>query len=86
MSTETPAVDAVASARTEVASDITTVTRLTPVSDLPELLRVGECSVWADTSEFTIREMIKKGELRAVRFGRLLRVPRSELLKVRGWQ
>jgi excisionase family DNA binding protein len=43
------------------------------VFDVPEVAEIFETSPWA------IYEAIKKGELRAVRIGRLLKVPRPVL-------
>ncbi len=61
-----------------------TITRSTPLSDLPELLRVPEAAQWADVSAGCIYEAIRQGQLRGVRFGRLVRVPRESLAALVG--
>jgi len=56
-----------------------TITRTTPLSELPELLRVPEAAAWADVSEGCIREAIHRGQILGIRLGRLVRVPRNGL-------
>jgi excisionase family DNA binding protein len=63
---------------------IDAITRHTPLADLPELLRVDEAAIWLDCSRGVVYEMAKTGELRSVRLGRLLRIPRDELMKLAG--
>ena len=58
-----------------------TITRATPLADLPELLRVDELACWADCGRGTIYEAIRCGTLPHVRVGRLVRVPRAGLQK-----
>jgi excisionase family DNA binding protein len=60
-----------------------TITRLTPASDLPELLRVEEATAWLDVGQHFVRELIARGELPSVRIGRLVRVPRWSLIAMR---
>lgn len=55
------------------------ITRHTRFSDLPELLTPEEAREFLGISRNGIYELIRRGELRAVRFGKLLRVPRGAL-------
>jgi excisionase family DNA binding protein len=55
------------------------ISRTTPLVDLPELLRVDEVAVWADTSRGTIYSAIAERQLPSIRLGRLVRVPRQGL-------
>jgi len=59
-----------------MATSIVQITRLTPIADLPELLRVGEVATWADCSKGAIYEAVRCGSLAHVKIGRLLRIPR----------
>ncbi len=56
-----------------------TITRTTPITDLPELLRVEEVAAWADVGKGTAYEAVRSGSLPSVRIGRLVRVPRAAL-------
>lgn len=59
-----------------------TITRLTPVADLPELLRVEECAAWLDVSRGVVYELARRGDLGSVRLGRLLRNKRESLAAI----
>ena len=61
-----------------------TISRTTPLADLPELLRPEEAAAWADVSKGTIYELIRRNELPCVRLGRLVRVPRSAIAAMVG--
>lgn len=69
-----------------------TITRHTPLADLPELLRVEEAAAWLDIGKGLAYELARRGDLPSVRLGRLLRVRRdgladrakASLLKVAG--
>ncbi len=56
-----------------------TITRGTPIADLPELLRADEAAVVLDVSVGTVYELMRRGDLACVQLGRLRRVPRSAL-------
>jgi excisionase family DNA binding protein len=58
------------------------ITRSTPLDALPAMLRVGEVAAWCDVGRSTIYEQIKRGQLASVKFGKNLRVPRSELTRI----
>jgi excisionase family DNA binding protein len=60
------------------------VTRLTPVDDLPELLRAEEAAAWLGCGVGTVYELIRRAELAHVRLGRLVRVPRAALAELAG--
>ena len=63
------------------------ITRHTPLDDLPELLRVEEAATWLDVSRGIVYDLVKRRDLRGVRFGRLLRIPREALAeRIRGSQ
>ena len=56
-----------------------TFPRSTPIDQLPEFLRVDEVAQYTRTSRAVIYEMVKRGDLRGVFFGRLLRISREAL-------
>ena len=43
------------------------------------LLRVGEAAAFLQVSNKTVRRLLARGDLKAVRIGRLLRIPSSEI-------
>lgn len=47
---------------------------------LPLTLTVGQTAEILGVSEYLARQMVKRGELPAIRFGRLVRVPRARLI------
>lgn len=55
------------------------ITRNTPLSDLPELLTVDEAAAWLGIGRGLVYELVKTGELRSVKLGRLVRVRRDGL-------
>jgi excisionase family DNA binding protein len=55
------------------------VTRLTPVGELPELVRVDEMAAWLGIGQSLAREMVRRADVPHVRLGRLVRVPRWAL-------
>lgn len=60
------------------------ITRLTPLSDLPELLSVLEAATWLHIGLGLTYELVRRGDLPSVRLGRLVRVPRAGLIAVLG--
>lgn len=60
---------------------MTTITRTTPVADLPELLRVEEAAAFLGVSRGLVYEMVKRGDLPSIKLGRLTRVRREGLQK-----
>jgi excisionase family DNA binding protein len=58
---------------------VASVTRHTPLDDLPDLCRVPEVAAWLDASTGEVYALVKAGRLSSVRLGRLIRVPRSAL-------
>ena len=57
----------------------TSISRLTPISELPELVRADEAAAWLDCSTGCVYTMAASGQLASVRLGRLLRIPRAAL-------
>ncbi len=55
------------------------VTRYTKFDDLPELVRPDEAAAWLDLGRTAIYELIRRGELEHLRFGRLVRIPKFAL-------
>lgn len=56
-----------------------TITRTTPLDQLPEFLTPAEVKTFLGLSRATTYELLRRGELPSVRFGRLLRIPRTAL-------
>jgi excisionase family DNA binding protein len=61
-----------------------TIDRTTPPDQLPELMRAEEVAAWLGVSRGLVFEMAKRGELRSLRLGRLLRIPKVSLIALRG--
>jgi excisionase family DNA binding protein len=55
------------------------ITRLTPLADLPELLRVEEAAAFLDISKGLVYSLARSGDLPSVKLGRLLRIRREGL-------
>lgn len=55
------------------------ITRVDALTDLPYLLTVEEFCAWAHTGCTMVYDLIRQGILPHVRFGRLIRIPRSGL-------
>jgi excisionase family DNA binding protein len=53
--------------------------RLTPLGELPELLRVDEAAAFLGVSRGLVYELARRGKLQSVRLGRLLRIKRDGL-------
>ena len=56
------------------------VTRTTPVDALPELLTPDEFRTVAGLGRATTYDLIRRGLIPSVRFGRVIRIPKSALL------
>jgi excisionase family DNA binding protein len=57
-----------------------TVTRQTPVEDLPQLLSVEELCAWLGIGRSLGYELVRTQAVHAVRLGRLVRIPRTEVI------
>ena len=57
-----------------------TITRTTPVHALPELLTPEEFRTVAGLGRATTYDLIRSGQIPSVRFGRVIRIPKSALL------
>jgi excisionase family DNA binding protein len=55
------------------------VTRCSSINELPDLVRVQLTAEFLDVSVNTVRVLLRKGHLQAVRLGRLVRVTRSSI-------
>ena len=55
-----------------------------PISNRAGLLRVDDAATCLNVSAKTIRRMIGAGALKAVRIGRLVRIPPSEVERIAG--
>jgi excisionase family DNA binding protein len=65
---------------TEPTADTgTPITRLTPLHALPQMLRVDEAAAWLDVGRGLVFDLCRRGDLRSVRLGRLVRIPREAL-------
>lgn len=57
---------------------------MSSLADLPLVLNADEAAGVLRVSRWQIYESIKRGELRAVRLGRCLRIPRDEVARLLG--
>jgi excisionase family DNA binding protein len=57
------------------------VTRFTKYDELPEWLSITEVATWQHLSVSYVSEQIRTGKLRAVKMGRVWRVPKDALAK-----
>ena len=55
------------------------ITRYTPFEELPELLEVVEFTAYTGIGRSLAYELIKRGELVHVRYGRLIKIPKTAL-------
>ncbi len=55
-----------------------------PAPIRPECFSIEETAARLNVSAKLIRAMIKRGELRAIRLGRILRIPESEIQRLTG--
>jgi excisionase family DNA binding protein len=53
------------------------VTATTPYESLPEQLTVAEYIAYTRTSKWSAYDLIRRGELPAKRYGRVVRIPKS---------
>ena len=57
-----------------------TVTRHTPIEQLPEVLMVEEMCAWLGIGKSKGYDMVRREEIESIKIGRLVRVPRSALI------
>jgi excisionase family DNA binding protein len=55
------------------------IDRFTPLSELPELLRVDEAAAWLGIGRGLAYELVRRGDLPSTKLGRLVRVRRDGL-------
>lgn len=53
-----------------------------PFADLPDIMTTSQAAAALQVDPKTLRSMIRRGELRAVRCGRLIRVPKTALVEL----
>ena len=70
------------SAKLAIKFPPTSISRSTPISDLPDRMRVDEVAAALGVSSGCVYSMIANGSLRAISVGRLKRIPRSELARL----
>ena len=51
-----------------------------PFAEYPDILKTAQAAQALQVDEKTVRELIKRGELYAVRVGRVIRVPKKSLI------
>jgi excisionase family DNA binding protein len=68
------------SARLAETGLASTVTRWTKSDELPEFLTINEVATFLTIGRSSTYELIRTGRLPSVRFGRLIRIPKSALV------
>ena len=63
-----------------VSRHLAPITRATPMEDLPEFLSPEEFRTYMGIGRATCYDLLRRGEIPSVRFGRAIRVPKSVLL------
>lgn len=58
------------------------ISRTTKLDDLPELLTPDEVRAFLGVGRGTVYELIRRGEIKSVRLGRLVRIPKSSLAEM----
>jgi excisionase family DNA binding protein len=64
-----------------MSAEIASVNRRTRPEDLPEFLSVDEVATWLNAAKSSVYMAAADGRLTPVRFGRLIRIARAELLR-----
>lgn len=55
------------------------ITRATPIEQLPQYLAVEEFCVFTKIGRSAAYDLVRRGELEHVRFGKIIRIPRRVL-------
>jgi excisionase family DNA binding protein len=58
------------------------MTHTTTYDDLPDFLTVEELAAWLRLGRNTAYEIVRRGDVPHVRFGRSIRIPKAALLAV----
>lgn len=66
------------------SSGSTTPTGCTMFAGMPDVLTTAEAAAALQVDPKTVRAMIRRGELRGIRCGRLIRVPKAALVEFCG--
>lgn len=61
-----------------------TSTAYVPFADLPDVLTTEQAASALQVDRKTVRSMVRRGELRGVRCGRLIRIPKAALVEFCG--
>lgn len=54
------------------------------IEDLPPVCDVTQTAAYLSCSEWTVRELIRRGDLNHVRLGRLVKIPRHAIARFLG--
>ena len=57
------------------------ISRTTPIEELPQLVRVDEAAAWLGISRGLVFELCRRGDLKSIRLGRLVRISREALVE-----
>ena len=61
---------------------VETVTRTTPLVDLPEFLSPDEFRAYVGLGRSTVYDLLRRDEIPHVKFGRCIRIPKTALQSV----
>jgi excisionase family DNA binding protein len=64
---------------TEIVAGEATITRSTPYDALPDMLSPEECRAYLDLGRSTMYDLLQRGQVPHVRFGRCIRIPKAGL-------
>jgi excisionase family DNA binding protein len=53
------------------------ITPNTPYDDLPELMKPREVAAYRRSTEWSVYDQVRRGILPVVRFGRMIRIPKT---------
>jgi excisionase family DNA binding protein len=63
---------------------VTTITRTTPIADCPDAMTGPEVAAKLGIKVGLVYKLVERGDIRSVRLGRLIRIPRRELTRLLG--
>jgi excisionase family DNA binding protein len=58
------------------------ISRATKLDDLPDLITVEELATWLGVGRNTAYALLARGEVKSIRLGRLVRIPKSALAEL----
>jgi excisionase family DNA binding protein len=62
-----------------IAGNPRPISRATPFEELPEFLTPEECRLYLGIGRALVYDLLRRGEISSVRFGRLIRIPKTAL-------